>query len=192
MHLPAAFRLGWFGMLTGQLYFFVPLMILGFAPKEIFVMLSLNLTYQYWLHTDLIPKLPRVIEWIFNTPAHHRLHHASNPEYLDRNHGGTLIIFDRIFGTFAELKEDVPIVYGKVQPVNSRNPLFIAFHEWIALGKDIRTYGSKALIGLLLRPPGWAPDGRSNTSDDLRRRLQEKAEETRNAAGGQVEKDQAS
>jgi hypothetical protein len=97
-------------------------------------MLSLNLFYQFWLHTDLVGRLGP-LEWIFNTPAHHRVHHASNGEYLDRNYGGILIIWDRLFGTFAEEQPHARITYGLVHPIGSLNPIVITFHEWMAMAR---------------------------------------------------------
>jgi sterol desaturase/sphingolipid hydroxylase (fatty acid hydroxylase superfamily) len=95
-------------------------------------MLGINLFYQFWLHTDLIGPLGPV-EWVFNTPSHHRVHHASNADYLDRNYGGILIVWDRLFGTFAQERRDLPIAYGLVHPIGSLNPLWVAFHEWRAM-----------------------------------------------------------
>lgn len=135
IHLASAFRLGTTEILSGNWLFYLPLYWLGLNPLAVAGMQVLNLSYQFWLHTDLIGRLGP-LEWIFNTPAHHRVHHASNGEYLDRNYGGILIVWDRLFGTFAEERRDVPIVYGLVHPVGTLNPLVIAFHEWIAMARD--------------------------------------------------------
>lgn len=129
MNLSAAYRLGWTGWLSGNTLFFLPLCWLGFAPVAVLVGLSLNLLYQFWIHTELIPKLGP-LEWVLNTPSHHRVHHASNPIYIDRNYGGVLIIFDRLFGTLAVEQEQNPPVYGLTQPLNSHNPFKIVFSEW--------------------------------------------------------------
>jgi sterol desaturase/sphingolipid hydroxylase (fatty acid hydroxylase superfamily) len=99
-------------------------------------MMTVNLFYQYWLHTDLIGRLGP-LEWVLNTPSSHRVHHASNSEYLDRNYGGILIIWDRVFGTYAREKPETPITYGLVHPVGSRNPLTLTFHEWRAMAADV-------------------------------------------------------
>jgi sterol desaturase/sphingolipid hydroxylase (fatty acid hydroxylase superfamily) len=135
-NLSAAYRLGWTNWLSGNVLFFVPLCWLGFPPIAIVTGLMLNLTYQFWLHTELIPKLG-IFESIFNTPSHHRVHHASNPEYLDRNFGGVLIVFDRLFGTLAVEKSNHSIAYGLTHPINSFNPFSIAFFEWKRLGRDL-------------------------------------------------------
>jgi sterol desaturase/sphingolipid hydroxylase (fatty acid hydroxylase superfamily) len=136
-NLSTTFRLGWTGSLTGHFLFFLPLCWLGFSPTAIAITLGINLLYQFWLHTELIPKLGW-IEWIFNTPSHHRVHHASNPEYIDRNYGGVLIIFDRLFGTFTEECGDRPPVYGLTHPLRSNNPVKIALHEWCRLFQDLK------------------------------------------------------
>jgi sterol desaturase/sphingolipid hydroxylase (fatty acid hydroxylase superfamily) len=137
-NLSAAYRLGWTSWLSGNTLFYMPLSWLGFHPIAILAGLSLNLAYQFWIHTELIPKLG-ILEWVFNTPSHHRVHHASNREYIDRNFGGVLIIFDRLFGTFAEEKSDRLIMYGLTHPLNSQNPLQIVWHEWKRLFTDLFT-----------------------------------------------------
>ena len=135
--LAAAYRLGWTGKLSGSAMFFAPLAMAGFPPAAIAAALSLNLLYQFWLHTELVPRLG-VFERIFNTPAHHRVHHASNPAYIDRNYGGIFIVFDRLFGTFAQEREDEPCRYGLVQPLHSDNPFVIATHGWLKLWQATR------------------------------------------------------
>ena len=135
IHLASAFRLGATELFSGGWLFHLPLYWLGFNPLAVSGMLSVNLFYQFWLHTDLIGRLGP-LEWIFNTPSHHRVHHASNPEYVDRNYGGILIVWDRLFGTFAQEESHTPITYGLVHPIGSSNPLKILFHEWIAMGRD--------------------------------------------------------
>src|SRR5215467_7473590 len=106
----------------------------------------------------MIPKLGW-LEYVLNTPSHHRVHHAANPEYLDHNYGGVFIIFDRLFGTFVAERDDLPCRYGLVQPLRSNNPVFIAFHEWIALARDLwhaRSWRDRWWY--LAGPPGWQPD----------------------------------
>jgi sterol desaturase/sphingolipid hydroxylase (fatty acid hydroxylase superfamily) len=136
LNLSAAYRFGWTGRLSGTAMFFVPLVWLGFPPPVVFATLSLNLLYQFWLHVDWIPKLGP-LELVFNTPSHHRVHHAANAEYLDANYGGVLIIFDRLFGTLRLERDETPCRYGLVEPLRSNNPVWIAFHEWIALVRDL-------------------------------------------------------
>jgi sterol desaturase/sphingolipid hydroxylase (fatty acid hydroxylase superfamily) len=130
--------LGWTGWLSGNAIFFVPLCWLGFHPIAVTIGLSLNLLYQFWIHTELIAKLG-ILEWILNTPAHHRVYHASNQAYLDRNYGGALIIFDRLFGTFTEEKLHLSINYGLTHPLRTNNPFKIAICEWERLFKDLLT-----------------------------------------------------
>ena len=135
-NLSAAYRLGWTSWLSGNALFFMPLSWLGFPPTAVAIGLALNLLYQFWIHTELIPKLG-ILEWVLNTPSHHRIHHASNPEYLDRNYGGVLITFDRLFGTFAEEKTDCELTYGLTHPIRSANPLKIILHEWTRIFRDL-------------------------------------------------------
>ncbi len=135
-NLSAAYRLGWTGWLSGNILFFMPLTWLGFHPIAVTIGLSLNLAYQFWIHTELIPKLG-ILEWVLNTPSHHRVHHASNPEYIDRNYGGVLIIFDRLFGTYIEENPARSPIYGLTHPISSQNPVKIALNEWERLFKDL-------------------------------------------------------
>ena len=133
--LPAAIRLGWTNALSGAWLVFAPLMLLGFHPLMVVALLAANLKYQFLLHTELVGRLGP-LEWVFNTPSHHRVHHASNPLYLDRNFGGVLIVFDRLFGTFAAERPEEKIVYGLTEPLRSNNPFVIALHEWVRMGRD--------------------------------------------------------
>jgi sterol desaturase/sphingolipid hydroxylase (fatty acid hydroxylase superfamily) len=154
--LAAALRLGWTGKLTGTAVFFAPLVWLGFAPAAVLGMLAVNLLYQFWLHATWIPKLGP-LEWVFNTPAHHRVHHAANTAYLDCNFGGVLIAFDRLFGSFVAERADLPPRYGLVHPLHSHNPVHIALHEWLNLWRDLRAApGLMARWRVLCGPPGGA------------------------------------
>lgn len=149
----AAYRLGWTAGISGGAVFFAPLVLIGFPLQAVLVTVTLNLLYQFWLHTELVPRLGP-LEWIFNTPAHHRVHHASNPEYIDRNFGGVLIVFDRLFGTFADERTGVPIRYGLVHPVKTYNPIRIALHAWAKLGRDLlRAGGWRNAFRALFGPP---------------------------------------
>jgi sterol desaturase/sphingolipid hydroxylase (fatty acid hydroxylase superfamily) len=152
--LAAALRLGWTGKLTGTAVFFTPLVWLGFPPMAVFSVVALNLLYQFWVHATWIPKLGP-LEWLLNTPSHHRVHHASNPEYLDCNYGGVLIVFDRLFGTFVAERDDIAPRYGLTTPLHSYNPVRIALHEWVRLGRDVMAArGWKARLATVLGPPG--------------------------------------
>jgi sterol desaturase/sphingolipid hydroxylase (fatty acid hydroxylase superfamily) len=137
LNLSAAYRLGWTGWLSGNFLFFLPLCWIGFHPIAIAITLGLILQYQFWIHTELVPKLG-LLEWVLNTPSHHRVHHAANPEYIDRNYGGVLIIFDRLFGTVAVEQPERPPIYGLTHPIGSHNPIKIAFFEWARLIQDVR------------------------------------------------------
>jgi len=153
MTLSAAYRLGWMPFLSFSWVFFLPLVLLGFSPILVFTMLSINLMYQFWLHTKLIGRLG-FLEGILNTPSAHRVHHASNPEYLDKNYGGILIVFDRLFGTYAKEEQGVEIVYGLTHPNHSANPFEIVFRVWRQLLiKLINTPGIKNKVRLIFSPP---------------------------------------
>ena len=157
-NLGIAYRFGWTGKLAGNAVFFVPLIWLGFPPQAVFATLALNLLYQFWLHTEWVPKLGW-LEYVLNTPSHHRVHHASNADYIDRNYGGVLIVFDRLFGTFAAERSDLPCRYGLATPLVSNNPIKIAFHEWLKIAKDLRgARTAREVIGYLFGPPAWRPD----------------------------------
>jgi len=138
MTFPAAIRLGWTSALSGGWIVFLPLIAAGFHPLMVSTLLGANLVYQFFLHTELVGRLG-LLEWVFNTPSHHRAHHASNPEYIDCNFGGVVIVFDRMFGTFVEERDDAALQYGLVHPLQSRNPFIIAIHEWSRMAKDVRS-----------------------------------------------------
>jgi hypothetical protein len=171
LNLAAAYRLGWFGKFTGTSLFFTPLVFLGFTPAIVLSALFLNLLYQFWLHADWIPRLGW-LEYVFNTPSSHRVHHARNPEYLDANYGGVLIVFDRLFGTYIAERADVRCDYGLIShPKSSHNILVINFEPWIGLLKDLRSARSPREVGMyLFAPPGWRPDGEGLTTAEIRRR----------------------
>lgn len=138
MTLPAAVRLGWTNLLSGGWLLYLPLILVGFNPLLVLGLLTIDLRYQFFLHTEAVGKLGP-LEWVLNTPSHHRAHHASNGDYLDKNFGGMVIVFDRLFGTFAEERPEVePLRYGQVHPVGSNNPFRIAFHEWGRMFADMR------------------------------------------------------
>ncbi|CAM1353634.1 sterol desaturase family protein [Tenacibaculum insulae] len=166
-NLATALRQTWTGGFT-SFVFYLWLPILGFHPVMQFTMGAISLIYQYWIHTELITKLPKWFEAIFNTPSHHRVHHATNPQYLDRNHAGTLIIWDKLFGTF-EPEVEKPI-YGLVTNINTYNPIKIAFIEWYNMLKDVFTSKTSLNKRMLyfLKPPGWRHDGTGKLSGDLR------------------------
>ncbi len=155
--LANAYRLGWTQQISGAVLFMTPLVLLGFSPTMVLAALGANLLYQFWIHTELIGSLGP-LEWVLNTPRHHRVHHARNEAYLDRNFGGVLIVFDRLFGTFAEEHADLPCSYGLVEPLTTNNPVRIAFHAWQKMWhalRDARGLRERALA--LFGPPEWQP-----------------------------------
>jgi sterol desaturase/sphingolipid hydroxylase (fatty acid hydroxylase superfamily) len=169
--LSAAYRLGWLGKFTAANVFFTPMALLGFEPTTVLIALQLNLLYQFWIHADWIPRLGW-LEYVLNTPSAHRVHHARNPEYLDANYGGVLVVFDRLFGTYIAERADVPCQYGLVAPVTTYNPIRINFDPWIGLAKDLagaRSLGDAWMF--LFGPPGWRPDGKGLTTAELRAKV---------------------
>jgi sterol desaturase/sphingolipid hydroxylase (fatty acid hydroxylase superfamily) len=152
-NLSAAIRLGWTGQLTGAFVFFLPLAWIGFPPVAIGSMLALGLLYQFFLHTALPVRLG-ALEWILNTPAHHRVHHACNEACLDKNYGSVLIVFDRAFGTFAAPPADEPLRFGLKGRAPSNNPFVIALGEWRHLFADTtRAKGLRNKLKVLLGAP---------------------------------------
>ncbi|NCU12398.1 MAG: sterol desaturase family protein [Sphingomonadaceae bacterium] len=169
-NLSTALRQSWTGTIALGFLFRLPLVALGFHPAMIAVCVGFNLIYQFWFHTEAIDKLPRWFEAVFNTPSHHRVHHATNPVYLDRNYAGVFIVWDRLFGTFQpELREEPPH-YGIIKQLGSFNLLWVAFHEWIGIARDVWNAPWGAKLGYVWRPPGWSHDNSRDTSDALRAR----------------------
>jgi sterol desaturase/sphingolipid hydroxylase (fatty acid hydroxylase superfamily) len=151
--LSSAYRLGWTGALSGLPLFFVPPVLFGLHPLALLVMLGINLVYQFWLHTQLVPRLGW-FDGLFNSPSNHRVHHACNPEYIDRNYGGILIVFDRLFGTYQRERADLPCRYGLAQPPDSDTLWSIAFSEWRRMLADAgRAPGWRAKLRAVLGPP---------------------------------------
>jgi sterol desaturase/sphingolipid hydroxylase (fatty acid hydroxylase superfamily) len=170
LNLSAAYRIGFLGRASGSGVFYVPLIWLGFEPRVVFAMLSLNLLYQFWIHATWIPRLGW-LELVLNTPSAHRVHHAANLEYLDANYGGVLIVFDRVFGTYRAERDDVPCRYGLVVPMTGYNPLKIELFQWRALAHDLLAARSvRAVLGHLFMAPGWSPHGPGSTTEAMRAR----------------------
>lgn len=169
--LAAAYRISMVGKLTGNVIFFVPLVWLGFHPQLVLLTLTLNLAYQFWLHATWIPQLGW-LEYVLNTPSSHRVHHASNPVYLDSNFGGVLIVFDRLFGTYVAERADTPCRYGLVHPQTSYNPLRVEFDQWRLLLQDVvAASGLKAKLACLMMPPGWHASAAGQASEKLHQRM---------------------
>jgi len=151
-------------------FFWLPLPLLGFEPAMVITMMSISLFYQFWIHTRAIGKLHPLIELIFNTPSHHRVHHASNIRYLDCNHGGTLIIWDRLCGTFSEELEREPVVYGLTHNIETFNPVRIIAHEYRNMLRDVRSADHwHDKLRYLLLAPGWRHNGPDERARILRR-----------------------
>jgi len=175
-NLSTALRQSWTTPLTGWI-FWAPLPLLGFPVEWILLQKGLNLLYQYWIHTESVGKLGR-FEWVFNTPSHHRVHHGRNLRYLDKNYGGIFIVWDRLFGTFEPEDEDHPVEYGILHNLDTHNPVTIAFHEWVAMVRDmVRARNISAAFRYLFKPPGWRHDGPSETVPDLVARARESERE---------------
>ena len=168
-NLSTALRQTWTGALTLGFAFKLPLVLLGFHPVMIAICGGFNLIYQFWIHTEAIGKMPRWFEAVMNTPSHHRVHHATNPRYLDRNYAGVFIVWDRMFGTFEEERpEEERIRYGIVKQLGSFNLLWAVFHEWIGIARDMWSAPWRHKLSYLLREPGWTHDGSRETSDMIR------------------------
>jgi sterol desaturase/sphingolipid hydroxylase (fatty acid hydroxylase superfamily) len=168
-NLSTAVRQSWTSVIVGTWMPWIPLALLGFPPAMILAQQGFNLFYQFWVHTESVRRLPRWFEYLFNTPSNHRVHHASNPRYLDRNYAGVLMVWDRLFGTFAAERDDDPPRYGIVRNIATFNPIRIAFHEWAALLRDLG--GARSLreaCGVVFGPPGWRADGAGQTSASIR------------------------
>jgi sterol desaturase/sphingolipid hydroxylase (fatty acid hydroxylase superfamily) len=153
-NLSTALRQTWVPMT--YLPFWLPLPLLGFEPWMVLLAQSWSLIYQFGLHTERIGKLPRRIEAVLNTPSHHRVHHGANEQYLDRNYGGILIVWDRLFRSFEP--EGDRVQYGLTTNIETFNPVRVAFHEYAALARDLRATRSwRARWNVLLRGPGYEP-----------------------------------
>lgn len=139
-----------------ELLVWVPLPLLGLPPWMIFTSFSINLIFQFFVHTERIDRMWPPIEYVFNTPSHHRVHHASDREYLDRNYAGMLIVWDRLFGTFTPERQRP--TYGLTKNIDSHNPFRLQYHEYAAIWRDVRAATSwRERLGYLFAPPGWQP-----------------------------------
>lgn len=166
----AGLRVPWTSNLTGTFLFWAWMPLIGIDPYMIIFMKSVSVIYQFWMHTETINRLPKWFEAVFNTPSHHRVHHSSNVEYLDKNHAGTLIIWDKLFGTYQE--ELHKPKYGLTENIKSANPFVIEFHEWKNLSRDIKKSKSiKHRVQYLFNSPGWSHDGSTKTTKQLQSEL---------------------
>lgn len=165
MNLSTALRQSFTYPISGMWVFWLPLVALGFEPMTVIGVVLFNLAYQFFVHTQLVDDMG----WfgiVFNTPAHHRVHHARNPEYIDMNYAGTLIIWDKMFGTFvAEDKVNNPCEYGITRQIDSINPITLTFHEWKDMFADVFDHSSSVRKGIkhLWMPPEWQPEDTNTT-----------------------------
>ncbi|MDO6811548.1 sterol desaturase family protein [Tenacibaculum soleae] len=172
MNLGTALRQG-VGERAHKFLFWIWIPLLGFDPLMMFTMMGVSLIYQFFIHTELIDKLPKPIEYIFNTPSHHRVHHASNIRYLDCNHAGILIIWDRLFGTFSEelIAVEKPI-YGLTVNINTYNPIKVATHEYGAIWNDVKRANKLSdKLNYIFNSPGWTHDGEDKRAKTLRKKM---------------------
>ena len=180
--LAVALRQGWTKHFTGTTVLKIPLVLVGFNPILVIFCGALNAVYQFFLHTETVHKLPKWFEAIFNTPSHHRVHHGKNPEYLDSNYAGTLIIWDKIFGTFVPENENAYPDYGLVKDFETFNPFKIFIHEYWSILKDV--FGSKRSLKdrllYIVAPPGWSHDNSRKTSKDIKREYYKMLAEQKN------------
>lgn len=169
-NLTTGFRSSVFQPLYRFIYF-IPLTLLGFKPLDIVLMYAITQIYGILVHTQMIKKMPAWFETVFVSPAHHRVHHASNVLYLDKNMGMCLIIWDKMFGTFQEEVAGEPVVYGLTKNLDQpHHPVKIVFHEWQNIGKDLQKKTSFVnKLKYLFMPPGWSHDGSSKTAKELRK-----------------------
>ncbi|QUR69743.1 C-5 sterol desaturase [Mycobacterium spongiae] len=151
---------------SGEILMWVPLPLLGLPPWMVFFSWSLNLIYQFWVHTERIDKLPRPIEFLFNTPSHHRVHHGMDQVYLDKNYGGILIIWDRLFGSFQP--ELFRPHYGLTKPVDTFNIWKLQTREYVAIARDWQAAQRlRDRLGYVFGPPGWEPRPAANASGSV-------------------------
>jgi len=182
-NLTTALRQTWTGFVSISFVFRLPLFLIGFHPAMIFFVAGLNLIYQFWIHTETVGRMPRWFEAVMNTPSHHRVHHATNPRYLDKNYAGVFIIWDRMLGTYEPERDDERPRYGIVKDLGSFNVLWAAFHEWIGIARDVwAAPDMKSRIGYMIAPPGWSHDGSRDTSETIKARWEARQQQQRGDA----------
>ncbi|HET9229912.1 MAG TPA: sterol desaturase family protein [Vitreimonas sp.] len=167
-NLTTALRQTWTGTLGLSFIFWLPLVWVGFPPLMVLMFSAISLVYQFWIHTEVVGRMGP-LEWVMNTPSHHRVHHAVNAKYLDANYAGVLIIWDRLFGTFVPEDDKEKPRYGIISQLGTFNPFRVAFHEWLGIWRDVR--GAKSLRevwGYTFGAPGWSPDGSRKTSRSIK------------------------
>lgn len=167
-NLTTALRQSWTGALGLCFIFHLPLVLIGFPPLMVFMFSAISLVYQFWIHTEAVKRMGP-LEWVMNTPSHHRVHHAINAKYLDANYAGVLIIWDRLFGSFVPEDDKEKPRYGIVSQLGTFNPFRVAFHEWVGIWRDVTSAKSfREVLGYTFGPPGWSPDGSRKTSRSIK------------------------
>ena len=171
-NLSTALRQPWFSVLAPTYLLSIPVILLGIHPALFAFAGAINLFYQFFIHTQTVKRFPAPIEAIFNTPSHHRVHHATNPRYLDSNYAGILIIWDRLFGTFQPERDEEPCDFGLVTNITSQNPLYVATHEYWAILKDVARRGLKPIerYRYAFAEPGYSHDGSRMTTAQIKER----------------------
>ncbi len=183
-NLSTALRQTWTGFFSLSFLFRLPLFLIGFPPAMIFFVAGINLIYQFWIHTEVINRMPRWFEAVMNTPSHHRAHHAINPRYLDSNYAGVFIVWDKMFGSFVAERDDDRPHYGIVKQLGSFNIAWAAFHEWIGIAKDVwAAPGLRAKLGYVMMPPGWSHDGSRETSESIKQQWLDREQRDRVVRG---------
>jgi sterol desaturase/sphingolipid hydroxylase (fatty acid hydroxylase superfamily) len=169
-NLSTNLRQSWTSQFSGLILMNVPMAFVGFHPSTVALAFTVNLLYQFWIHTETIDKMPRWFEWLLNTPSHHRVHHGSNARYLDANYAGVFMIWDRLFGTFVPEQAEEPPRYGIVKNLGTVNPIRIALHEYVGITRDLARRGLtlRQRLGYFFGPPGWRHDGQHATTASLR------------------------
>jgi sterol desaturase/sphingolipid hydroxylase (fatty acid hydroxylase superfamily) len=167
-NLTTALRQTWTGVLGLNFIFWLPLVLIGFPPGMVLMFQGFSLVYQFWIHTETIGRMGP-LEWVMNTPSHHRVHHAINAKYLDANYAGVLIIWDRLFGSFVPEDDKEQPRYGIVSQLGTFNPFRVAFHEWAGIFRDVGNAKSpREVLGYVFGPPGWSADGSRKTSASIK------------------------
>ena len=153
LNLSTAFRQSLTYPISGMWLFWLPLALIGFQPVHIVAVVAINLGFQFFVHTQAVGKLGW-LEHVFNTPSHHRVHHARNAKYIDRNYAGVLIVWDKLFGSFVEEDPDVPCEYGIIGQIHTHDPIRLTFHEWVSMFRDAaRARGVRGVLAQLFGPP---------------------------------------
>ena len=184
-NLSTALRQTWTYEITFMMVLQLPLVLVGFRPELVVFCGGLNLIYQFWIHTEAIDRMPRWFEAVMNTPSHHRVHHGRNARYLDANYAGTLIVWDKLFGTFVPEQEAEKVEYGLVHNIGTFNPLRVAFHEWVSILRDVLRPGLtvRERLMYMVAPPGWSHDGSRQGTEEVKRAYVARNPEAQGAPG---------